>query len=87
MTPCFKKKDKKMHDKAKEVVNDAVKMIVDNPEAGVQKRGDLSGVYVYKFDIQNQEFLLAYEYDEKLRILINIGVHQNFYKNTKRLVN
>ena len=65
-------------------VDDAVALIVKNPLVGVAKRGDLSGVYVYKFKSQNQEILLAYEFDLKTRFLLLLGVHENFYRDLKR---
>ena len=52
--PAFKKAYKKLHKQQKEKVNDAIIKIVKNPEIGVEKKGDLSGVYVYKFDIAHQ---------------------------------
>ena len=38
---------------------------------------------VYKFDCVNQQYLLAYEYDPKTRILLALGVHENFYRDLK----
>jgi hypothetical protein len=43
--------------------------IVQNPELGEAKKGDLLGVYVYKFDCINRLYLLAYEYDPPSRLL------------------
>ena len=42
-------------------------MIVTNPLAGEAKRGDLAGVYIYKFKSQTQLMLLAYEFDPATR--------------------
>ena len=66
------------------MVNDAIKAIIQNPEIGDEKRGDLSGVYIYKFKIHHQEFLLAYEWDSMQRLLLALGVHENFYRELKR---
>lgn len=82
--PAFKKAFKKLHQNQKEEVKKAIKKIVDNPEIGVAKKGDLSGVYVYKFKISRQEFLLAYEWVPEERLLLALGVHENFYRNLKR---
>ncbi|MDP1603723.1 MAG: type II toxin-antitoxin system RelE/ParE family toxin [Legionella sp.] len=43
----------------------------------------LSGVYVYKFKISHQQMLLAYEWDYESRILLALGVHENFYRDLK----
>jgi len=41
-------------------------------------------VYVHKFKSQNQEVLLAYEFDIKTRHLLLLGAHENFYRDLKR---
>jgi mRNA interferase RelE/StbE len=51
---------KKLHLNQKQPVDDAIKAIVANPKIGEEKKGDLSGVFVYKFKIYRKETLLAY---------------------------
>lgn len=75
---------KKLHSNQKDAVDRAVADIVRDPAIGEAKKGDLSGVYVYKFDCVNQLFLLAYEYDPATRILLLVGTHENFYRSLKR---
>ena len=82
--PAFKKAFKKLHKNQKEMVKKAIKEIINNPEIGTIKKGDLSGVYVYKFKINNQEYLLAYEWVPEERVLLALGVHENFYRDLKR---
>tara|TARA_Y100000588_G_C13590900_1_gene642855 strand:- start:171 stop:458 length:288 start_codon:yes stop_codon:yes gene_type:complete len=82
--PAFKKVFKKLHNNQKEEVKKAIKMIIKNPEIGTAKKGDLSGVYVYKFKIKKQEYLLAYEWVPEERVLLALGVHENFYRDLKR---
>ncbi len=74
----------KFFEKQKLFVNQAIQKIIDNPEIGESKRGDLAGVYVYKFKIDHQETLLAYEWDPKQRLLLALGVHENFYRDLKK---
>ena len=62
----------------------AVEVIVSNSLVGDAKRGDLSGVYVYKFKSQTQLLLLAYEFDPQTRHLLLLGTHENFYRDLKR---
>lgn len=64
-------------------VDDAVAAIVANPALGEAKKGDLAGVFVYKFSCVGQLFLLAYEYDPETRLLLLVGTHENFYRNLK----
>jgi hypothetical protein len=65
-------------------VDDAVEAIIKTPELGEPKRGDLSGVYVYKFKSQSQLMLLAYAFDPETRMLLLLGSHENFYRELKR---
>lgn len=83
-TNVFLRAYKKLHNNQKEAVDRAVADIVRDPAIGEAKKGDLSGVYVYKFDCVNQLFLLAYEYDPATRVLLLVGTHENFYRNLKR---
>ncbi|KTD75000.1 type II toxin-antitoxin system RelE/ParE family toxin [Legionella waltersii] len=57
--PAFKKAYKKLPIAHKSIVNDAVRTIINNPNVGEEKKGDLVGVYVYKFKINHQQFLFS----------------------------
>jgi mRNA interferase RelE/StbE len=80
----FSRTYKKLHKNQKADVDDAVEVIIKTPELGEPKRGDLSGVYVYKFKSQSQLMLLAYEFDPETRMLLLLGSHENFYRELKR---
>lgn len=82
--PAFKKAYKKLHANERAAVDDAIREIINNPEIGEEKKGDLAGVHVYKFKIHNHETLLAYEWVPKERLLLALGVHENFYRDLKR---
>lgn len=75
---------KKLNNNQKDAVDEAVADIIRDPSIGEAKKGDLSGVYVHKFDCVNQLFLLAYEFDPKTRLLLLVGTHENFYRELKR---
>jgi mRNA-degrading endonuclease RelE of RelBE toxin-antitoxin system len=84
-TPNFKRAYKKLYPNQIPAVNDAIRHIASNPEAGEMKRGDLTGIRVYKLKIQSQLFLLAYEVeaDGTIILLMALGVHENFYRDLK----
>ena len=65
-------------------VDEAVAMIVDTPGIGQQKKGDLAGIYVHKFRCLDKQMFLAYEWDPATRILLALGIHENFYRNLKK---
>ena len=81
---AFARTYKKLHLLQKKDVDTAVEVIVSNPLVGDAKRGDLSGVYVYKFKSQTQLLLLAYAFDPQTRHLLLLGTHENFYRDLKR---
>lgn len=84
MAKAFLRAFKRLHDNQKDAVDVAIAAIVENPLSGEAKKGDLAGVYVYKFDCIGQQYLLAYEYDPKTRLLLLVGTHENFYRQLKR---
>ena len=86
--PTFLRAAKKLHVNQKAALDDAVREIAAQPDLGEEKRGDLSGVFVHKFKIHNQEFLLAYELIPNKQLpdevmLLALGSHENFYRNLK----
>jgi mRNA-degrading endonuclease YafQ of YafQ-DinJ toxin-antitoxin module len=84
--PAFIKTVKKLHANAKQDLDEAIKELMKNPLAGEQKKGDLIGVRVYKFNMVHQLTLLAYRYDESNDnlTLMALGSHENFYRDLKR---
>lgn len=84
-TLSFKSKAKKFHKNQLNALESAIKVICKNPVIGVKKKGDLSEVYVYKFKINNEFYLLAYTWNnaESLLTLLQLGVHENFYRDLK----
>jgi len=82
--PAFKRIYKKLYSPEKAKVNNAIRAIMKNPKIGQEKKGDLSGVFVHKFKIQKKEMLLAYEWDPRQRLLLALGVHENFYRDLKK---
>ena len=75
---AFARAYKKLYKNQKVDVGTAVEVIVKAPEVVELKRGDLAGVYVYKFTSQNQLMLLAYEYDPHTRMLLLLGAMRIF---------
>jgi mRNA-degrading endonuclease RelE of RelBE toxin-antitoxin system len=88
-SPSFARLAKKLHANDKKIVDEAVTALANDPAVGEEKRGDLQGVFVYKFKMNRQEILLAYELSpNKLTpqtlVLLGIGPHENFYTQLKR---
>ena len=82
--PAFKRAYKKLQANQRAAVHTAIRAALADPVLGQEKKGDLAGVFVYKFDCVNQQFLLAYQWDEIKRVLLAVGSHENFYRDLKR---
>lgn len=79
----FEKKVKKLNEKQKLELDNEIKQIVQKPSIGSEKKGDLKGVFVHKFNIQNQLYLLAYRVNKENLEFIMIGPHENYYRDLK----
>ena len=85
-TSTFSKQLKKLHNNQKKDLDLVLIKLIDNPDLGDLKKGDLDGIQVYKFNMVNQLTLLAYEWhpDEQQLILLSLGSHENFYRSLKK---
>jgi hypothetical protein len=85
-TPRFDRAIKKISPPEKKAIDQVIREIVGNPQRGEMKKGDLTGIRVYKFKFNNQQMLLAYSVslDKTKIVLMGYGVHENFYRDLKR---
>ena len=80
----FEKKVKKMSKPEKDSLDREIKIIVEDPSIGEEKKGDLRGVFVHKFEFKTSQYLLAYRrFGEDLE-LIMIGPHENYHRDLKQ---
>ena len=86
-SPLFAKQKKKLHKNQIRDLDQAIRTILKEPEAGQLKTGDLSGIRVYKFQSMQEQVLLAYEVVEKHLNLYAFGTHENFYRRLKKYLN
>ena len=85
VTPTFERAVKRLHKPHKAALDEVVRAIVSQPDAGETKIGDLAGVRVYKFRMGTLLCLLAYRVmDEHTLKLLMVGPHENFYRALKR---
>jgi mRNA-degrading endonuclease RelE of RelBE toxin-antitoxin system len=84
-SPRFKKTYKKLPANLQKAVEQAIDTVLGEPHIGELKKGDLAGLYVYKFRMNNQLTLLGYRLKENETILelIDIGPPENFYRDLK----
>ena len=86
-TPSFKKAVKKLHKNQKKDLDAAIRQLMIDPLLGTTKKGDLSFLRVYKFNMVKQLTLLGYSYEDGTVVLelLALGSHENFYRDVKKL--
>ena len=82
----FAKKVKKLNKTEKTTLDKEIKSILSNPEIGIEKKGDLRGVFVHKFKIKSTQLLLSYRFTKTSLELIMLGEHENYYRDLKKYI-
>ena len=80
----FERKVKKLSRLQKAQLDEAVRKILNDPSIGEKKKGDLKTVFIYKFKIDQNLFLLTYEFTSESLNLIMLGPHENYYRDLKK---
>ena len=79
----FEKKVKKLSKAEKNSLDREVRNIAENPNIGYEKKGDLKGVFVHKFKLKANLYLLAYRKAGADLELVMIGSHENYFRDLK----
>jgi len=82
----FERTIKKFTQPEKNALDQQVQKIAENPFVGIEKKGDLRGVFVHKFKIKTMQFLLSYRLVADDLELIMIGPHENYYRDLKSVL-
>ena len=82
--PTFIRKYKKLTKQEQLAVTEVIDSLSSEACLGQQKKGDLSHLWVYKFNFNRRQYLLAYEFDPVTMTLHAIGFHENFYRDLKK---
>jgi mRNA-degrading endonuclease RelE of RelBE toxin-antitoxin system len=84
-TNKFKKDYKRLDKPIQILVDDALAEIQKNPTTGEPKKLDLAGIRVYKFTFKGRLYLLAYDVNDGIRMILLLSVrsHENFYRDLK----
>ena len=85
-TRSFERKVKKFSKSQKSQLDKQVRRILENPAVGTEKKGDLRGIHVHKFNLKTIQYLLAYRMAGENLELIMIGPHQNYYRDLKKYI-
>ena len=79
----FERKVKKFNKQEKNELDKQILKIAENPCVGIEKKGDLRGVYIHKFKIRSTQYLLSYRLIRDDLELIMIGPHENYDRDLK----
>ncbi len=82
----FRRKLKKFSKKDKAILDQEVKSIMENPAIGVEKKGDLKGIFIHKFKIGTTQYLLAYRIFDGDLELVMLAPHENYYRDLKTVI-
>ncbi len=82
----FKRVYKRLYSNQKNIVDNEIRKIIANPAIGVQKKQDLSDIFIHKFAVFDKQLLLAYAFDPATLKLILLGVQENFYRDFKKSI-
>lgn len=82
VTPKFLKLKKKATKALQKGLDENIGVLLESPNLGELKKGDIAGVRVYKFKHADNQILIAYRVDIKDSkiILYAFGTHENFYR-------
>ena len=80
----FAKKVKKLTKTEKTTLDEEIKKIIAQPQIGVEKKGDLKGIYIHKFKVKTSLYLLSYRFNKDSLELIMLGPHENYYRDLKK---
>ncbi|MHA7845121.1 type II toxin-antitoxin system RelE/ParE family toxin [Serratia sp. D1N4] len=85
-TRRFSKALDRLHTDVLQQVEDEIDKIIAEPTIGEQKKGDLKHLWVHKFVINEQLYLLGYSWveDKLVLYLMTLGSHENFYDEQKK---
>ena len=80
----FAKKVKKLTKAEKTTLDEEIRKIIARPQIGVEKKGDLKGIFIHKFKVKTSLYLISYRFAKDFLELIMIGPHENYYRDLKK---
>jgi mRNA-degrading endonuclease RelE of RelBE toxin-antitoxin system len=85
-TPRFSRLYKKLGKRQLAALHNAMDQVIKNPNSGQQKVGDLSELFVFKYKLGSEEWLLGYAFNISKKVVTwhAVGHHENFYRDVKR---
>jgi mRNA-degrading endonuclease RelE of RelBE toxin-antitoxin system len=85
-TPRFSRLYKKLGKRQLIALHEAMDQVIKDPNAGQQKVGDLSELFVFKYKLGSEEWLLGYTINASKKVITwhAIGHHENFYRDVKK---
>ena len=85
-TPRFSRLYKKLGKRQLSALHEAMDLVLKHPQSGQRKVGDLSELYVFKYKLGSEEWLLGYTLHTSKKIITwhAIGHHENFYRDVKK---
>jgi mRNA-degrading endonuclease RelE of RelBE toxin-antitoxin system len=85
-TSHFSRLYKKLGKRQLVALHEAMDLVIKNPKSGQQKVGDLSELFVFKYKLGSEDWLLGYTLHTSKKTITwhAVGHHENFYRDVKR---
>ena len=61
-------------------LNKIIKILKENPAIGQEQKGDLRGIYIYQFHLNETNYLLSYRLKETTIEIITFGPREKYFK-------
>ena len=59
-----------------------IRRIEENPAIGREQKGDLKGIYIYQFNINETDYLLSYRVIRNTIEIITFGTREKYFRTT-----
>lgn len=82
----FSRKYKNLTKQSLAALHETMDEILEDPRVGIEKSGDLSSLFIAKFKVGKQQWLLGYTFNATKKKLTweAMGPHENFYHDLKK---
>jgi mRNA-degrading endonuclease RelE of RelBE toxin-antitoxin system len=57
-----------------------IKKIEENPAIGQEQKGDLKGIYIYQFKMNDKKYLLSYRIKQSTIEIITFGQREKYFR-------
>ena len=80
----FARNARRLSDRKKELLDEEIQKIAEDPSLGDEKKGDFLGVHIHRFKLKKTQHLLAYRTNTDSLEFIMMGCREDYYREIRR---